>query len=179
MVDRGARQAPFLVLWQTTMPSVLTEVGFLSNSEDRRFITTHSGQDKIAKALFNAFSEYKAGVEGNISPLQINNDTQIAEAKPVAPQIKATNDKGVVFRVQICSSPKRVSLNSSEFRAYKGDITEHKVKRVYKYSVGDCGSYSEAIKLQQTIRRGIKDAFTIAFIDGKPATLERARALIE
>ncbi len=63
MRDRGARQAPYLVLWNTSMPSVLTELGFMSHSEDRAFLVSEAGQAKMATALFNAFSEYKSRTE--------------------------------------------------------------------------------------------------------------------
>lgn len=59
IVDRGARQAPYLVLWRTAMPSVLTELGFVTNVKDRAFITSKKGQKQLAIALFEAFSEYK------------------------------------------------------------------------------------------------------------------------
>ena len=179
MQNRGAKQAPFLVLWRTTMPSVLTEVGFLSNAEDRSFITTQSGQSKIARSLFNAFSEYKASVEGTMTPLQINSNSPIAESSQTIVRESKPNDNGVVFCVQISSSPKKVSLSNSQFKSYKGRVKERKIGKVYKYTVGEYSSYSDALRLQRTIRRDIKDAFTIAFIDGKPTTVTKARALIE
>lgn len=61
--DRGAYHGPFLVLWRTTMPSVLTEVGFMTNDKDRAYITSNKGQTDIAKSMFNAFCEYKGKVE--------------------------------------------------------------------------------------------------------------------
>lgn len=62
-VDRGVRQAGFLVLWQTTMPSVLIEVGFISNEEEERFLMSEQGQAYIASAIFRAFRDYKVSIE--------------------------------------------------------------------------------------------------------------------
>lgn len=62
--DRGAAQGPFVVLWKAAMPSVLTEVGFISNESDRRYISSAAGQEKIAGALYDAFREYRALVGG-------------------------------------------------------------------------------------------------------------------
>ena len=57
-VNRGVRQAGFLVLWRTTMPSVLTEIGFLTNASDKARIITQEGQQMIARRLADAFTRY-------------------------------------------------------------------------------------------------------------------------
>ena len=67
MIDRGVRQAGFLVLWKTTMPSVLVESGFLTNEKDEDFLASATGQDNIAGSVFKAFKEYKNEMEGNTS----------------------------------------------------------------------------------------------------------------
>lgn len=62
-VSRGVKQAGFLVLWRTTMPSVLIETGFLSNSPEEKFLATEEGQELIASGIYRAFKEYKSEVE--------------------------------------------------------------------------------------------------------------------
>jgi N-acetylmuramoyl-L-alanine amidase len=61
--SRGVKQAGFLVLWRTAMPSVLVEIGFLSNVEDEKYLTSEKGQSYIASALYRAFRDYKNEVE--------------------------------------------------------------------------------------------------------------------
>ncbi len=61
--SRGVKQAGFIVLWRTTMPSVLIETGFLSNSKEESFLMTDQGQDLIASGIFRAFKEYKTEIE--------------------------------------------------------------------------------------------------------------------
>ena len=60
IVDRGARQGPYLVLWRTAMPAVLTEMGFMTNKSDRDYLHSEEGVVQVAKSLFDAFSEYRA-----------------------------------------------------------------------------------------------------------------------
>ena len=61
--SRGVKQAGFLVLWKTTMPSVLIETGFLSHSTEELFLAGEKGQDLIASGIYRAFKEYKSEVE--------------------------------------------------------------------------------------------------------------------
>lgn len=61
--SRGVKQGPFWVLWSTAMPSVLIETGFLSNSNEERYLLSDQGQDLMASGIYRAFKEYKAEVE--------------------------------------------------------------------------------------------------------------------
>jgi N-acetylmuramoyl-L-alanine amidase len=62
-LSRGVKQAGFVVLWRTTMPSVLIETGFLTNSTEEKFLAGEEGQDLIASGIYRAFKEYKNEVE--------------------------------------------------------------------------------------------------------------------
>ncbi|MFT6814438.1 MAG: N-acetylmuramoyl-L-alanine amidase [Sphingobacteriales bacterium] len=62
--SRGVKQAGFLVLYQTSMPSVLVEIGFLTNKSDENFLNTEQGQAYMASAIYRAVKEYKFELEG-------------------------------------------------------------------------------------------------------------------
>ena len=61
--SRGVKQAGFLVLWQTFMPSVLIELGFLSNKKEESFLKSEYGQVLLASAIYRAVKNYKAKIE--------------------------------------------------------------------------------------------------------------------
>jgi N-acetylmuramoyl-L-alanine amidase len=61
--DRGVKQAGFVVLWRATMPSVLVELGFITNPEEEKFLMSEQGQDYLASAIFRAFRDYKQTID--------------------------------------------------------------------------------------------------------------------
>jgi N-acetylmuramoyl-L-alanine amidase len=60
---RGVKQAGFLVLWKTTMPSALVEIGYLTNKEEEQFLMKEENQQNIAEGIYNAFKQYKSQME--------------------------------------------------------------------------------------------------------------------
>lgn len=64
--SRGVKQAGFYVLYKTSMPSILTEIGFISNLAEEAFLASEKGQQLVAQSLLNAFTKYKNEIEGKI-----------------------------------------------------------------------------------------------------------------
>jgi N-acetylmuramoyl-L-alanine amidase len=62
--SRGVKQAGFIVLWKSTMPSVLIESGFLTNPAEERYLNDKANQRTLASGIFRAFREYKRDLEG-------------------------------------------------------------------------------------------------------------------
>lgn len=73
-VNRGVKQAEFFVLYKTAMPSLLTEVGFISNPTEEAYMMSEEGQATIAVCLLNAFANYKAQEEASARPAKLNID---------------------------------------------------------------------------------------------------------
>lgn len=63
-VDKGVHRQSIWVLWRTSMPSVLTEIGYLTNPQEEKFLGSEKGQTYIAACLFRAFRKYKDEQEG-------------------------------------------------------------------------------------------------------------------
>jgi N-acetylmuramoyl-L-alanine amidase len=77
--DRGVRQAGFVVLWRTTMPSVLVELGYITNPEEEKFLMSEQGQDYLASAIYRAFRDYKQTID-NRSGIRNGNGVVHTEA---------------------------------------------------------------------------------------------------
>lgn len=178
--DRGVKQAGFLVLHRTTMPSVLTEIGFLTNASDRAFMTSRAGKEKVARAIFEGICEYKDLVEGNSAVAQstaTTNDNSTA-AEPVRTTAENSAPTSVsaqsttVFRIQVSAS--RTRVDHSRFGSYRSQVTEKKIGNFYKYFVGETNSYTEALSLQRQVRGKFSDAFIVAFENDRPVTITDA-----
>lgn len=61
--SRGVKQAGLLVLWKTTMPSVLIEVGFLTNPKEEKYLNNETNRVYVASGIYRAFKEYKIELE--------------------------------------------------------------------------------------------------------------------
>ena len=64
--SRGVKQAPFQVLWNTTMPSVLIETGFMTNQNEEKKLNNKNHRVYIASAIFRAIRDYKEILESNV-----------------------------------------------------------------------------------------------------------------
>lgn len=62
--DKGVHRQSIWVLWRTAMPSILTEIGFLTNPTEEKFLASDEGQTYIAKAIFRAFRKYRDETDG-------------------------------------------------------------------------------------------------------------------
>jgi N-acetylmuramoyl-L-alanine amidase len=80
--DRGVKQDVFMVLWQTTMPSVLIELGFISHPEEEKYMASKQGQDYLASAVYRAFRDYKNAIESSSNFEVMNQNTKKQEEIP-------------------------------------------------------------------------------------------------
>ncbi len=185
--DRGVKQAGFLVLYKTTMPSVLIETGFLTNPSEEQFLADTDGQQKMAQCMFTAFEKYKAELEGKtiivdetpIENIEIKeNDSKTLGVRPTSDQFDSTTDK-IVFRVQIETSETKVPLNSARFKGL--NVFEYYQDNVYKYTVGYFeNDFEKANTYKNDLRKnGFQHAFVVAFQKEQRINLEKAIKLAQ
>ncbi|HPS51300.1 MAG TPA: N-acetylmuramoyl-L-alanine amidase [Bacteroidales bacterium] len=201
MNDRGVRQAGFIVLWKTTMPSVLVEVGYLSNASEEKFLISGKGQDYIASAIYRALKEFRERNATMILPGSGSSELQVQPAtNPVLQNPEATSYQGtrsastvsdtrkkarenpagvggasgITFRVQVAVSTTELSLKSAKF-AGLSKVKMYRHNGMYKYTVGDEKSLQGAEKLLKEVkRRGVNDAFIVVFRDNQRISQEEA-----
>ena len=176
--DRGVRQAGFLVLHQTAMPSVLIETGFLTNKDEEKFLNSKIGQDYMASAIYRAFKEYKKELEEKMNSSSSGETTEntVSDNSDTeeAPANNNENDLGIVFKVQIATSPKKVETLPQNFKGLQG-VTYSEHGGLYRYYVGNEKSFENAVNLQKKVRDlGYKDAFIVAFENNERIAVSEA-----
>ena len=183
--DRGVKQAGYYVISFTNMPSVLVELGFLTNSTEEDFLQTPDGKSKMSLSIYKAFKEFrdkaatKAGTVAAEKPVVKDDKIPV---KPNTPAAKTTAvaykevTTGVKFQVQILTSSKPLNKKSSEFKGLD-KVDEYISGNVYKYLAGSTPNFQEAKDMQKILREmGFKDAFIVSFENGKKLDLNEAIA---
>jgi N-acetylmuramoyl-L-alanine amidase len=175
-VDRGEKQAGFLVISYTSMPAILIELGFLTNNEEEDFLQSAKGQDNLASGIYRAFKQYKARIEGtdvDVAPAKEEPDSTRVET----PAPEPVKDSGIRFRVQIATSSKRIEIKPKNFSGLEG-VEEMKGNDLWKYTVGDERTLEAARTVQKTCRdKGFDGCFIVAFKDGQRIDLQQAVTL--
>ena len=142
--SRGVSQDPFWVLWRTTMPSVLVEVGFMTNPNDLATMRTQEGRDKIAENLFRAVQTFKKRYDGSTSVSTEPAPKPEPKAEPVAEPakprqettaepvvVKTVDPSGIIYGVQVLATSKKMKPTDSFFKGYTP--LEVRAGNLYKY----------------------------------------------
>ena len=174
--DRGVRQGEFWVLRSTNMPSILVEVGYISNREEENFLAQSSSRQKLAESIYNAFSDYKADwtrkQHGNFVTSESQKEgPKKADSKKETPK-KAKeenltqNNSGEDYRIQIMATDKKYDATSPIFKGLS-QIRSYEENKLYKYTYGSFKTRKEALEELPAIQKLFKGAFVVRFIDNK------------
>lgn len=172
--DRGVKQAGFIVLHQTYMPSILIELGFLSNKKEGKYLSSKKGQQQLSNQIANAIKKYLDQLKLNTVP---NNDVVVVDENPNTDLTKVdeTGEKAdVLFKIQIASSKRKIRTKSYNFKGLK-NVERVKVGRYYKYYYGHSSEYQQTKKaFQAAKKKGYSSAFIVAFKNGEKVPLDKA-----
>ncbi len=154
--DRGVKQNDFLVLRNTTMPSVLIELGFLTNKKEGRYLNSKKGQQEMAKSIAKSIEEYVNQLKTNFLPANID-------------------EKDIIeYKIQIASGKRKIATKSYNFKGLQG-VERIKINSYYKYYYGKTTKYSSAKSMLKKVRQqGYKTSFIIAFKNGEKISVKEA-----
>jgi N-acetylmuramoyl-L-alanine amidase len=200
-VDRGVKQAGFLVLYNLTMPGILVEAGFLSNPREEEYLMSETGQSHIASAIFRALRYYKEEQDAlaasrNQYAYNHNNEEAVidatkqiksetdtpsdAEATASDLQLKEQENKSTVsFRVQFAASSEERPPDDPAFDGLQ-NVSWYFHEGLFKYTVGNEPSLESAAELQKKLQEaGFNDAFVVAFRNNERINPSEAIQLIQ
>ena len=191
--NKGVKQAGFLVLRETSMPSCLIELGFISTPSEEQFLNSDEGVASMGRGIYLAFCEYLAKYDKsftvpfkpgeNVKPQMTEPEKEtVKEEKKVEKEEKndasqqaeaPEKSDAPVFKVQISTS--RVKLKSGS-RQLKGqeDADFYKDGNLYKYTVGASTNYNEIYRLRKQLLSKFPEAFIITFKNGQRMDVQQA-----
>ena len=170
------------VLYATDMPSVLTEIGFMSNAKELAYMNSEKGQNELARMLCNAVKEYVSHINrlsGNVvevvSEPVATTAVKSEVAEPTTEKVLSTTSAVVAakgaegYAIQVLASEKKININDGQFKSYRGKVKcyEGTGALKYKYCFGEYDSRAEAQSNLATLRRTFSGAFVVHYKDGK------------
>lgn len=178
--DKGVHQAGFLVLRETSMPSCLIELGFITTPDEERALNNDSKVDDIARGIYQAFLDYKrkhsAGAIGGYDAgnVMTRDDSPKEEARQEDKQERSRSDEEApVFKVQVMASDTKLKKGDSQFKGEK-DWDCYQENGLYKYTFGESQDYNEIYRLRKKLLEKFPQAFIVAFKDGRRCDVNEA-----
>ena len=164
--SRGVKQAGLYVLAYTYMPSVLVELGFLTNNNEEDYLNSKKGKQIMTKSLFNAIKKYVNSVYKNktsaVRTSAQSNNSEDTEKRII---------EGIIFKVQIAAGSRKLEPKSYNFKGL-ADISRTAQGNIYKYFHGNTSDYNKAKAMVKAAKaKGYTTSFVVAFKDGKEVRL--------
>lgn len=156
--NRKVRQAGFLVLRETSMPSVLVELGYISNRSEERYLNSKNGQEALAYSLYNAFKSYKTEFDKRNS-VNVENVSVASEQKDVS-------NSEIEYRVQLFTSPRKYKSKHPLFKGLH-PVEHYRDGRSFKYTFGSTTDRKQIFEILKLAKQKFSDAFIVEFKNGQ------------
>lgn len=184
--NRSVRQAGFWVLHQVSMPSVLVELGFITNVNEEKYLISSNGQKQLSQAIAKAFDKYKHEYDKKTSKKitvekikekeEPKKNTASSEKKKEEVKKVAATNSDIVFRLQIFAVGLKLPDSHAEIKKVKGypPVKYTQVGKLYKYTCGESANYDDIVEIKKQLRNKFPDAMIVAFKKGKQITVKEA-----
>ena len=153
-VNRGVSQDPFYVLWKTTMPAVLVELGFISNPDNLAQLKKPAQRQELARRLLLAFSEYKAQYDSSTSHSMIDSSSRSTESVVT----QAVSQPVVKYGVQVFAVSSNLERGDARFLGYEPSVFPS--GKIKKYVI----SVDESLEVVRKNFKDIKEKYPDSFI---------------
>ncbi|WP_100611426.1 N-acetylmuramoyl-L-alanine amidase family protein [Confluentibacter lentus] len=171
--NRKVKQAGFIVLHQSVMPSVLVELGFLTNNAEGAYLNSKKGQTDMSLNIADAILKYKKAVDLNVEGgalidehLEDDDSSEIITSTAI--------DSDIEFKVQIAASSNDLITKPYNFKGLEA-VTKVKEEGLYKYYYGLTSDYNVIKRLEDEAKsKGYTSCFIVAFKQGKKIPLSDA-----
>lgn len=190
--SRGVKQAGFVVLHQTYMPSVLIELGFLTNNKEGKYLNSKKGRVEMAKSITKSIITYKESLDAAYTfdepvPVPVKDSIVVSKGldivkKDSLPKVSnvvkrdtlQNEENPIIFKVQISSGNSDLELNQAFFNGLN-ELSKLNIGGVYKYYFGKTQNYEVVKQLREVaVEKGFPSSFVVAFQKGVPIPLEKA-----
>jgi len=182
--NRGVKQAGFLVLFKTAMPSVLIELGFLTNRSDEKFLISETGQNKMANSILNAFKQYKTDTEKRASGNYGAANEEVIDDKKVVEPVSGTDGKSEIASEKNDKNTLNQPVITSEKQVSDTGVVSHVDGRVF-YTI-QVGAIANASSKEESrfnsvpkVRKLIGDDGMTRFYSGVFDEMEPARKSLD
>ena len=161
--NRTVKQAGFIVLKYTYMPSVLVETGFLTNKKEGAYLNSKKGQKEMSESIAKGIINYKE---------LFNNEIGTNANNSFESNLVSDSNDYFELKIQIASSRKNLPLKSYNFKGLSA-LSVNKIDKNYKYFFGKTNDYNSAKKLLAKAKKtGYRDSKIVAFKNGVRISLD-------
>lgn len=181
--DKGVHQAGFLVLRETSMPSCLIELGFITTPDEERLLNDNAKVDDIAKGIYEAFAKYKNKYDRSVSvPYRAAGRQESTLPKivpdsykkaPAAKKAVPAPKDAPVFKLQIFVGNRNLRKGDAHFKG-ETEFDSFQEGNLVKYTLGASTNYNEIYRLRKEKLEKFPEAFIIAFKNGEKYDVNQA-----
>ena len=168
--DRSVKQAGFMVLYKSYMPSILVETGFLTNKKEGAYLNSSKGQKEMAKEIAKGIITYKNSLALATEDAQNPVITQ-EEIDKAIETVEENIYEGYIFKVQLAASSKKLSLEPYNFKGLT-DVSRKMEDKLYKYYYGETSDYNKIQLMKKYAKeKGYDSCYIVVFKDGEKLKL--------